>query len=261
MIRFAFAALDQWLLNINRKPAVIRGARQVGKTRLVRDLAERHGRPSAVEYHAGGGETNGKQVRLQPYRTRHPDSPHKKAFHLLCEARVCSKVVHTGGNGLPLGAESNEKFFKAMMPDVGLTSAQLGFGALRRSDAKQIILTNKGGVAEQFVGRQLRSAQAPLMDPGLFYWKRTGGRVGEIDYVVQHENRVVPVEVKSGTAGGMKSLHQFMADKNLHLAVRFDLNPPSMDRIHVKTTLGQPVAYTLLSLPVSLAGYLDAFIR
>ena len=42
MIRFASEALDKWLKNPNRKPMVIRGARQVGKTWLVRDLAIRH---------------------------------------------------------------------------------------------------------------------------------------------------------------------------------------------------------------------------
>jgi hypothetical protein len=42
MIRFAAAELDQWLKSPNRKPLVLRGARQVGKTWLVRDFAERH---------------------------------------------------------------------------------------------------------------------------------------------------------------------------------------------------------------------------
>ena len=42
MIRFASKELDKWFKNPNRKPMVIRGARQVGKTWLVRDLAIRH---------------------------------------------------------------------------------------------------------------------------------------------------------------------------------------------------------------------------
>ncbi len=52
--------------------------------------------------------------------------PVKKAFSLLFQAKVCSKVLHTTGNGLPLGMESNTKFFKALMLDIGLVSAQLG---------------------------------------------------------------------------------------------------------------------------------------
>ncbi|MBN1842530.1 MAG: DUF4143 domain-containing protein [Deltaproteobacteria bacterium] len=55
----------------------------------------------------------------------------------------------------------------------------------------------KGPFLGRFVGQQLRAAQTPLTEPQLFYWQRTGGRLGKIDYIIQHGNRVVPVEVKS----------------------------------------------------------------
>ncbi|MBC2713212.1 MAG: ATP-binding protein, partial [Desulfosarcina sp.] len=182
--------------------------------------------------------------------------PVKKAFSLLCQAKVCSKVLHTTGNGLPLGAESNAKFFKTLMIDIGLVSAQLGLSAIKRTDQRDLFFSNKGGLAEQFVGQQLRTVQTPSMDPQLFYWQRTGGRLGEIDYIIQHGSRVVPVEVKSGPAGKMKSLHQFMAEKKLDLAIRCNLNLPSVEKIRVKTTLGQPVAYRLVSIPIYLSEHL-----
>jgi predicted AAA+ superfamily ATPase len=177
----------------------------------------------------------------------------KKALMLLSQAKICSRVAHTSGNGLPLGAESNEKFFKALMVDVGLISGQLGLSSGKRSKTDKMIFSNKGGLAEQFVGQQLRAAQGPAMTPQLFYWQRTGGRLGEIDYIIQHGNTIVPIEVKSGATGGMKSLHQFMAEKKLTLAVRFNANPPTIEDISVKTTLGQPVKYRLLSIPLYLA--------
>ena len=116
-------------------------------------------------------------------------------------------------------------------------------------------------MAEQFVGQQLRACQTPLEFPQLFYWQRTGGRQGEIDYVIQHGNRIVPVEVKSGSAGSMKSLHQFMADKRLNFAVRFNINQPSVENIRVKTTLAKPVSYRLLSLPIYLTERLGQLIE
>jgi len=119
-----------------------------------------------------------------------------------------------------------------------------------------MVFSNKGGLAEQFVGQQLRSAQAPSADPLLFYWQRTGGRLGEIDYVIQQRNRIVPVEVKAGPAGTMKSLHQFMAEKSLNLAVRCNLNLPLVEDIRVKTTLGKPVKYRLVSIPIYLAEHI-----
>jgi predicted AAA+ superfamily ATPase len=51
----------------------------------------------------------------------------KNALTRLSQAKVCTKVLHTAGNGLPLGAESNEKFFKVLMLDIGLISVQLGY--------------------------------------------------------------------------------------------------------------------------------------
>ena len=185
----------------------------------------------------------------------------KKALARLSQAKVCTKVLHTAGNGLPLGAESNEKFFKALMVDIGLVSVQLGLSSIKHSEAKDIIFSNKGGLAEQFVGQQLRASQTPLTDPQLFYWQRTGGRLGEIDFIIQHGNRVVPVEVKSGSAGSMKSLHQFMAEKHLDFAVRCNINRPSVENIRVKTTLGKPVFYRLLSIPVYMAERLDGLIE
>ena len=185
----------------------------------------------------------------------------KKALSMLSQAKVCTKVLHTTGNGLPLGAESNEKFFKAIMLDIGLISVQLGLSSIKHSEAKNIIFSNKGGLAEQFVGQQLRACQTPLESPQLFYWQRTGGRLGEIDYVTQHGNRVVPVEVKSGSAGSMKSLHQFMAEKRLNFAVRFNINQPSVENIRVKTTLAKPVSYRLLSLPIYLTERLGQLIE
>lgn len=169
-------------------------------------------------------------------------------------------VAHTTGDGLPLGAQSNEKFFKALMVDVGLISAQLGLSSAKPLKTGDTVLVNKGGLAEQFVGQQLRSAQATAADPQLFYWQRTGGRLGEIDYILQHGNAIVPVEVKSGAAGRMKSLHQFMAEKKLSLAVRFDANPPTVADLDIKTTLGQPVNFRLLSLPLYLAERVGALI-
>ncbi|MCG8336425.1 MAG: ATP-binding protein [Proteobacteria bacterium] len=173
----------------------------------------------------------------------------KKALEQLCNARVCTKVFHTSANNLPLGAEANEKFFKMIMLDVGLVASQLALSRLRPSELHELIVGNKGAIAEQFIGQQLRTIAKPLMDSQLFYWQRTGGRLGEVDYIFQSGTRIIPVEVKSGTSGNMKSLHQFMADKKLDLAVRFYSGKLNLDTINLKTTLGQSVSYKLFSIP------------
>jgi hypothetical protein len=79
--------------------------------------------------------------------------------------------------------------------------------------------------------------------------------------VVECHGRIVPLETKSGASGAMKSLHQFMHDKSLPLAVRVDRNPPSLQKMRVKTTLGDPVEYQLVNIPNYLAWRTPALIN
>ena len=77
--------------------------------------------------------------------------------------------------------------------------------------------------------------------------------LNEVDYVVSQGMRILPVEVKAGASGSLKSLQQFVLEKKSKQAIRFDLNPPSKMRIEVKTRSGdsvQDVQFELLSLPL-----------
>jgi predicted AAA+ superfamily ATPase len=174
-----------------------------------------------------------------------------RALDLLCQARLCHRVVHSAANGLPLGGEINPRRRKVLLLDVGMAHALLGTPAgstfpTWTSLAPQV----RGQLTEQVAGQQLRLVQArPGHEPSLFYWQREGGRPGEIDFLLQCSGRIVPVELKSGAAGAMKSLHQFMFDKRLSLAVRLDANPPSLQPMDLATTKGLPVRYRLLNLP------------
>ncbi len=185
----------------------------------------------------------------------------KKAVALLELARVCHRVECTAANGLPLGAELNAKLFKSIFVDIGLVAGMLGLSALEFRDLDAVVWANKGAVAEQFVGQHLRCLPQKYEEPRLFYWQRTGGRQGEVDYVFQHRNRVIPLEVKAGTAGSMKSLHLFMQIKGFDMAIRFDTNLPSLQNVSVKTTTGDPVEYRLLSLPLYMVESLSASIE
>ncbi len=185
----------------------------------------------------------------------------KEATKLLKLARVCHSVEHTAANGLPLGAEANQQLFKLISVDIGLVSIQLGLSVLTPSDIQKVIWANKGALAEQFIGQHLRCIPPPFEEPRLFYWQRTNGRPGEIDYIIQHGRHIIPIEVKAGAAGSMKSLHAFMHSKHLELAVRFDTNPPSTQNIKVRTTTGEAVEYRLISLPLYMAESLPTVIN
>jgi uncharacterized protein len=77
-----------------------------------------------------------------------------------------------------------------------------------------------------------------------------------VDYVISRGNLIVPIEVKSGKSGALKSLQQFVFRKRVGLAVRFDLNPPSVQNVKnvIRTKEGnREVEYTLMSLPLYMA--------
>ncbi|MBD3240031.1 MAG: DUF4143 domain-containing protein [Chitinivibrionales bacterium] len=180
----------------------------------------------------------------------------KQALDMLSAARVCHTIRYTPANGLPLASEAKDTFRKVVPNDVGLLHALLRM-PIRKAFPGWDRLASKlrGQLTEQLVGQLLWELGPVSGDgPELYYWQREGGRPGEIDYITQITGSIVPVELKSGAAGSMKSLHQFMFDKKLRFALRFDGNPPSQFDLKTHTTQGDEVTYRLRSLPWYLAG-------
>lgn len=181
----------------------------------------------------------------------------KHALDLLCKAKVCHKVIGCAANGIPLGAEIQDKFLKVIFLDVGLCSAALGLSLDMLVQVQELNLINKGGIAEQAVGQILRTINPYYLEPALYYWQREAkGSSAEIDYVIQHRNSVIPVEVKAGSTGSLKSLHFFMGQKGFSKAVRVNSDFPSKVEVQVKDHQGNPLRYTLLSMPIYLLGQL-----
>lgn len=186
----------------------------------------------------------------------------KHAIELLASARLISVVAHTAANGVPLGGETSSRSRKVILLDVGLLHALLGTPAQEAFPRWRDLAPGvRGQIVEQVAGQQLRGSGAdPSHDAGLFYWHREAGRAGEVDYLAQISTRILPIEIKAGAAGAMKSMHQFMHDKRLDLAVRIDTNEPSLQIVDVKTTQGDAVRYRLLNLPHHMLWNLPALV-
>jgi predicted AAA+ superfamily ATPase len=181
----------------------------------------------------------------------------KQAIDLLCKGRVIHPVYGCAGNGVPLAAERLDKYLKLIFIDVGLCSAALGLSLRDISSLDELTLVNRGGIAEQVVGQLLRTIEAPFMEPSLHYWNREEkGASAELDYLMQHGPTLIPIEVKAGAVGSLKSLHFFMAAKKLKLAVRINSDYPNLTPINFLTTSKEPVSYTLISIPFYLIGQL-----
>jgi len=82
-------------------------------------------------------------------------------------------------------------------------------------------MIHKGSVAELFAGLEFRANAPPFSRPQLHYWHREAkSSKAEVDYILQRGKRVLPVEVKSGSHGRMKSLKIFMEERGLQTGVR-----------------------------------------
>lgn len=197
----------------------------------------------------------GEKFIYQRVNTSAPAQTIKHILDLLGKARICHRVSGCAANGVPLGAEIKERQFKEVFLDTGLCSVALGLNLAQVNATQEMSLINKGGIAEQVVGQLLRTINEPYIEPALYYWAREDkGSNAEVDYVIQHGSRVIPIEVKAGSTGALKSLHSFMNLKKLSLALRINSDLPSKTAVSVKTHAGEYVEYILLSLPFYLLG-------
>jgi len=175
----------------------------------------------------------------------------KTVIDLLVKARVCHQVFHSHCSGVPLIAEIHGNVYKMLFMDVGLAAYLTGLDwiALQALDGDRLV--NEGKLAEQFVGQHLFN---PLEPPQLTYWLREQKTANAgTDYVTSSGNQVIPIEIKAGKSGTLKSLQQFALSKKSTLCVRFDLNLPEIRQVNHSARIGSgsiPVSYTLLSLPL-----------
>jgi predicted AAA+ superfamily ATPase len=189
----------------------------------------------------------------------------KKDLELLCMSRVISKVLHSHCSGLPLQASLDERVYKLLFLDVGLMNAISGLNWRSLSQLDDQHLINEGAIAEQFIGQHLQALLADSPNRELTYWLREGRSANaEVDYVVALSGGVVPIEIKSGASGSMKSLHQFMGEKNARVAVRFDSSLPTTSTVEAIISSGKQrkvVSYPLLSLPLYLVERLPEIVE
>lgn len=174
-----------------------------------------------------------------------------RAIELLCLARVAHRVRASPALHPPLEAGASDRHFKMLFLDCGLANTALG---LRLAELeKGTLLAHAGGVAEQVVGQLLRLTAAPNEIPTGFFWKREErGSEAEVDYVVADGSRLVPIEVKAGSSGTLKSLHALMATRKWKLAVRFHDGPPQLAEVEARAAGLGLSKYRLLSLPLYL---------
>jgi predicted AAA+ superfamily ATPase len=188
----------------------------------------------------------------------------QQLLDLLEKARIFSSVWATHASGLPLAAGINPKVRKSIFLDIGLVNRGLGIPLSKLEQMDDLALINKGDLAEQFIGQHLLTSQSSTYSPELLYWCSEGStQSSEIDFVISHSGDIIPIEVKAGKSGSMKSLHVFMKKKKLSRAVRFDLQQHSQQEVKTSISTGNsstPVKYALINLPLYAVGQLESIL-
>ena len=189
----------------------------------------------------------------------------KESLELLALAGVVIPVTHSDCSGIPLGAQENPDVFKLLFLDVGLACRLMGLDYSYQTQLDDESLINEGALAEQFVGQEYITSLSPHESAHLHYWRREKHQSNaEVDFVIAVNRDILPIEVKAGTSGSLRSLHQFMHKMRLSRAIRFDAQKPSRFDVHttIPTEGGQvDVQYQLISLPLYLASEVRRLIK
>lgn len=144
----------------------------------------------------------------------------KNAVELLSLARVISPIYASKASGLPLGAQAEKQRFKLAFIDVGLMQKACGLQVETQTEV-DIMHINAGAVAEQIVAQELKSYMDPYQENQLYFWVRDKrGSMAEVDYLFTKDKYILPIEVKAGKTGTLKSLYLFLEQKKAPLGIR-----------------------------------------
>ncbi|GHT66595.1 ATPase [Bacteroidia bacterium] len=178
-----------------------------------------------------------------------------EAFRLMEKAMLLELVYPYGGYQIPIIPELSHSP-KLLWIDTGLVNFVAGiqkeiFGIKDISEAW------RGKVAEQIVGQELLSANNRFSYKRHFWARDTKTSIAEVDFIVQMDDLLIPVEVKSGHNAKLRSLHLFMENAPHSTAVRIWSNPFSIDEI--KTPKGK--SFTLYNIPFYYTGNLEQILK
>ena len=162
------------------------------------------------------------------------------AVDWLCRAGLLHKVNNTETARFPLDAYKDDSVFKLYLNDVGLMRRLFHLNPATISQENSLFTEFKGVMSENYALLSLlRQGHHPL------YW--SSGNQAEIEFLLEHENKLIPVEVKSKESIKAKSLSEYRKKNDPAIAVRMSLR-------NLQLRDG------LLDLPLALADRMTEFL-
>lgn len=144
-----------------------------------------------------------------------------QSLELLQMAGLVYKIQKSSSNGIPLGSEVDPRKFKVIPHDIGIYHRLLGLNISNVLFDDDVDLVNRGALAEVVCGTEIIAHSSARKKSDLYYWNRESrSSSAELDYIMQKEDLLVPIEVKAGTKGQMQSLYIFLNEKKLSYGIR-----------------------------------------
>jgi len=218
-------------------------SKYVRKTRLV-----------PLVRHAIGQAPNeaGKRIKFHGFgHSNYGSRDMGEALRILERALLIHLVYPTTSVTLPI-IPNYQKSPKLQFLDTGLINYVMGLQTyyFSLSDLNSFY---QGLICEHIVGQELIAAD--IMPTGkLAFWVREGAQAAaEVDFIIPHHQYLIPLEVKAGKSGMLRSLHQFVERTNYDFAVRLYAGKIALEQHQV--TSGKK--YRLLNLPYYLTGQIN----
>jgi len=262
--------LKKWKFKPDRKPLIIRGSRQAGKTWLMKEFGKNdYSQTAYVNFESSKSlntlfvddfnEARAIQKRLLEayendfskhapydtvprirmlwnsipaqlakenskfiYKAVKPGSRAKDyelALSWLIDCGLVHKVTRATKPGIPLKSYEDISAFKLFITDIGLLGAMGDIDVRTLIEGNSIFNEFKGALTEQFVLQQLKG----IKDIAIYYWPSEKSK-SEIDFLIQHSGKVIPVEVKSEENLQAKSLKTFCGKYSVKNAVRTSMS-------------------------------------
>lgn len=235
-------------LILSCKADVEKYARNETVNRIVRHIIDN-------AFYFAGERIKFNRFASSDYRSREVS----ECFRILEKTMLLRLVYPTTSTRLPL-VGNKKRSPKLHMLDTGLVNFISGIEK-EIYNANDLTDVYKGKIAEHIIGQELMTRETSP-DHNLIFWLREKKQAdAELDYLIIQNGKVIPVEVKSGVAGRLRSLHQFInlsstKQKN-NLAIRFYSDKLAITK--EKTT--ESVEYTLLNMPFYLCNKVDDYLN
>ncbi len=175
----------------------------------------------------------------------------REAFDTLERALLLYRAIPSSSMSIPV-LEKMRKAPKLFFLDVGLVNFRIGFKEFFTA-AQVLINIYRGRIAEQVVAQEIVSQQ--YRAPGFHFWIKEKGEA-EVDFLFPFRDLLIPIEVKSGAFGKLKSLFLFMEKSEHPYAVRVYSGESRVDRLQ----LPSGKEFYLQSIPFYLLPRLDEVI-